>query len=93
MDRGLEIAMNTEYEQFRSRTMNTLSDENYREAFKEMAKLGLGPFYGIKLLREVLGLSLAEAKRLVHLAGAWASQREDIARMHDDLEKAAGFAK
>jgi hypothetical protein len=43
----------------------------------------------MRLLTEINGLSLAEAKKVVHFSEAWADLREEHERFHERLEKAA----
>jgi ribosomal protein L7/L12 len=43
----------------------------------------------IKIIRELKGGSLAEAKRVVHLSQTWADARQAYDQLHDSLETAA----
>lgn len=63
-------------------------NSDIEEVLKSLAKAGLGPAYGIKLLRQGFGIPLREAKRIVHYSEAWAHMREDIEKLHDDAEAA-----
>ena len=50
---------------------------------------GLSRIGSTRVLMEIEGLSLAEAKPVVHLSRAWADTREEAERFHEMLEEAA----
>lgn len=50
---------------------------------------GFSQSQSIKATVERLGVSLAEAKRVVHLSGAWADVRAENDRFHQALDETA----
>ena len=46
---------------------------------------GYSKFDSIKALRELLGLSLGDAKRIVSLSPVWRDSLEESRRLHDSL--------
>ena len=53
-----------------------------------MRELGLNKIECIKLLREHGGVSLGEAKDIVHLSPAWADRYRADEAFHDEAERA-----
>jgi ribosomal protein L7/L12 len=49
---------------------------------------GLYQIQSIKILREIDGLNLAQAKKLVHLSRTWADTRDADDSLHDSAERA-----
>lgn len=56
---------------------------------EELRKEGFSQAQSIKATVDRLGVPLAEAKRIVHLSGAWADVRRDNDRLHSELDEAA----
>lgn len=50
---------------------------------------GASPIDSIKMLREVNGVSLADAKRSFHLSEVWKDERPALDDFHERLEKEA----
>jgi hypothetical protein len=50
---------------------------------------GLSQLSSIKLLVDLTGMSLAEAKAAVHMSSVWADTREEVDAFHEQLEEAA----
>lgn len=53
---------------------------------QDMADQGLGPYYGVKLLRQELNYPLNEAKRIVHESNVWEFLSKNIEELHDAAE-------
>ncbi len=51
---------------------------------------GFSPIEMIKITRAVGGVSLAQAKEIVHHSVAWSDARDDFDELHDTVEEAAG---
>jgi ribosomal protein L7/L12 len=61
-----------------------------------MRGLGLNKIASIKLLRDHAGMTISEAKDLVHLSPAWDDCRESDDRLHESAyqaTKALGFVE
>lgn len=77
--------MRNDYERFKNIVQGKMTADNYMDFLRQLRLLGMGPFYGIKLLRDVLGTSTAEAKRQVHFSGVW----PNVQKTHTDIEEEA----
>lgn len=59
------------------------------EAIQRMRVLGLNQIQCIKLIRDSLGISLGDAKEVVHYSRAWADRRESNEALHEAMIAAA----
>lgn len=60
---------------------------------EELRKEGFSQAQSIKATVERLGVPLAEAKRIVHLSGAWADVRPENDRFHQALDETASSGR
>jgi ribosomal protein L7/L12 len=62
--------------------------DNEEDLMRFLRAEGANKIDGIAVLREVLNLSLGEAKALIHLSRAWGDVRERDDAFHEAFEKA-----
>jgi ribosomal protein L7/L12 len=65
------------------------SCSNLDDVISRMRSLGLNKIECIKVIRAHLGVSLGEAKDIVHLSPAWADRFDSDNALHDAFEQAA----
>lgn len=63
--------------------------DSWDEALSRMRADGFSIVDSIKVTKSVLGVSLADAKRIVHDSSAWRDQRDSADRFHDSIEAVA----
>ncbi|QDT89096.1 hypothetical protein [Gimesia algae] len=59
-------------------------------ALQKLHRVGAGPIEAIKALRAGRGLSLAEAKELLHQSPAWSTEARNAELFHEGLFEALG---
>jgi hypothetical protein len=69
-----------------------LLNEEIQEALRQLRANGLSVVETIRLVIEVKGESLEEAKRIVHFSDAWEDMREVYDDFHRALEERSGTA-
>jgi ribosomal protein L7/L12 len=73
-----------------TRARETLSHGgDVEEVLALLRQSGCSKVESIKLLREIAGLGLGEAKRRVHLSETWRDRREADDELHASLERLA----
>jgi len=71
-----------------ARTM-LASGADWEAVLTELRRLGASPIASIKIVRDVKGVSLRDAKEAVHFSGAWADRRVAHEALHAHVRSAA----
>lgn len=67
------------------------SGANWEGTLVVLRRLGASPILCIKIVHDVRGISLGEAKEFVHFSEAWADVRATHEALHADVEIAANI--
>lgn len=73
----------------RCRAMIVAGDGSEEELIADLRAEGCSKIESIAVLREVLGVNLGDAKRLVHCSSTWSDVRHRDDEFHDQLFEAA----
>jgi ribosomal protein L7/L12 len=62
--------------------------EDFEEVVALLKRRNVSKVWSAKILSDAAGVSLEEAKDIVHMSRAWADLREEHDRFHDEVEQA-----